>query len=69
MKKIGLLSDTHSYLDPALFEHLAGCDELWHAGDVGNIRVLDQLEAFKPVRVVYGNIDDRAVQIRRKPTF
>jgi putative phosphoesterase len=62
--KIGLLSDTHSYLDPTLFDHFADCDEVWHAGDVGDPSVLTQLEAFKPVRGVYGNIDDQAIQQR-----
>ena len=62
--KIGLLSDTHSYLDPRVFEYFADCDELWHAGDVGDPALLDQLEAFKPLRGVYGNIDDTAVRNR-----
>ncbi|MBL7856159.1 MAG: metallophosphoesterase family protein [Cyclobacteriaceae bacterium] len=60
--KIGLLSDTHSHLDPAVFEHFKNCDEIWHAGDIGNIDVVNQLQAFKPFRAVYGNIDD--VEIR-----
>lgn len=55
--KIGLLSDTHSYLDPKVFEHFSGCDEIWHAGDIG-YDVIEKLKAFKPVRVVFGNIDD-----------
>ncbi|NJB85596.1 hypothetical protein GGR26_001341 [Lewinella marina] len=62
--RIGLLSDTHSYLDPAILEHFAGCDEVWHAGDVGDPAVLDALEAFRPVRGVYGNIDDTAIRQR-----
>lgn len=57
MKKIGLLSDTHGYLDPAVFEHFKNCDEVWHAGDIGDKKVIDELQAFKPVRAVYGNID------------
>ena len=64
--KIGLLSDTHSYLDPAVLEHFADCDEIWHAGDVGEATVLDTLEAQKPVRGVYGNIDDTTIR-RRLP--
>ncbi len=63
---VGLLSDTHSYLDPTLFEHFADCDELWHAGDVGDAELLNRLEAFKPVRGVYGNIDGTEVR-RRLP--
>ena len=57
MKRIGLLSDTHSYLDPAIFKHFQECDEIWHAGDIGEIEVLDELNKFKPTRAVYGNID------------
>ncbi|WP_116127962.1 metallophosphoesterase family protein [Lewinella sp. IMCC34183] len=64
MIRIGLLSDTHSYLDPAILEHFADCDEVWHGGDVGDPAVLDTLEAFAPVRGVYGNIDD--TEIRRR---
>jgi putative phosphoesterase len=64
--KVGLLSDTHSYLDPKVFEYFADCDEVWHGGDVGDESLLDQLEAFKPLRGVYGNIDDTAVR-RRLP--
>lgn len=62
--KIGLLSDTHSHLPDAVFKHFADCDEIWHGGDVGDPAVLDQLEAFKPLRGVYGNIDDTAVRQR-----
>ena len=57
MKRIGLLSDTHSYLDPHIFKHFEECDEVWHAGDVGDHVVANQLEDFKPLRMVYGNID------------
>lgn len=56
--RIGLLSDTHSYLDPAVFDHFADCDEIWHAGDVGLDTVAKQLAQFKPLRIVSGNIDD-----------
>lgn len=62
MKKIGILSDTHNYLDPKLIEHFSDCDEIWHAGDIGSPEVTDQLQLAKPVRAVYGNIDDRTVQ-------
>ena len=58
MKRIGLLSDTHSYLDPKIFEYFKDCDELWHAGDIGDYQVVEALEAFKPLKAVYGNIDD-----------
>lgn len=59
--KIGLLSDTHGFLDPKVFDYFKDRDELWHAGDAGPY-VIDQLEAFKPTKVVYGNIDDMDFQ-------
>jgi putative phosphoesterase len=62
MKRIGLLSDTHSYLHPHIFSHFEECDELWHAGDVGDIKLLDKLREFKPLRGVYGNIDGHEVR-------
>ena len=62
--KIGLLSDTHSYLDPKVFEHFQSCDEIWHAGDIGTGSVADELEKFKPLRAVFGNIDDPSMQAR-----
>ncbi len=57
MIKIGLISDTHSYLDTAVFKYFDKCDEIWHAGDFGNSAVADDLLAFKHLRGVYGNID------------
>jgi len=60
--KIGLLSDTHSYLDDAVFKHFDACDEVWHAGDFGDIAVFEQLHAFKPFRGVYGNIDQKDIR-------
>lgn len=57
MLKIGLISDTHSYLDPAVFEHFKEMDEIWHMGDIGEMRVYDELAAFKPTRAVWGNIE------------
>jgi uncharacterized protein len=57
MIKIGLISDTHGYLDERVFEYFAGCDEIWHAGDIGDPDVMKKLEAFKPAVAVYGNID------------
>lgn len=61
--KIGLLSDTHSHLEDSVFEYFAECDEIWHAGDFGE-GVLDKLEAFKPVRAVFGNIDSQNLRQR-----
>ena len=62
MIKIGLISDTHSYLDPKVLEVFKDVDEIWHAGDIGDISVADQLKAFKPFYAVYGNIDDKDVR-------
>lgn len=62
--KIGLLSDTHGYLDPKIFDYIASCDEIWHAGDIGSTELADALENFKPLKAVYGNIDDMTMQRR-----
>ena len=62
MTRIGLISDTHSYLHPHVASHFEECDEIWHAGDVGDIHILDELKKIKPVRGVYGNIDGREVR-------
>ncbi len=61
MKTIGLISDTHGFLDDAVFKHFADCDEIWHAGDFGP-DVAERLAAFKPLRGVYGNIDDKEIR-------
>ncbi len=61
--KIGLLSDTHSFLDERVYTHFAECDEVWHAGDFGSLEVLKKLQAFKPLRGVYGNIDGAEIRI------
>ena len=62
MKKIGLISDTRSFLDDAVFTHFDKCDEIWHAGDFGNLQLADQLAKFKPLRGVYGNIDGQDIR-------
>ena len=67
--KIGLLSDTHSHLDPKVLEHFKQCDEIWHAGDIGDGGVITELETVKPVRAVYGNIDDKDLQARWPEDF
>lgn len=65
MKRIGLLSDTHSVWDDRYAIHFAGCDEIWHAGDVGDISIIQQLENVAPVvRAVAGNIDGAVVRRR-----
>ncbi|TPE46149.1 metallophosphoesterase family protein [Pontibacter mangrovi] len=62
MLKIGLLSDTHSYLDDQILRHLSDRDEIWHAGDFGSMEVSDRLQQLAPLRGVYGNIDDAAIR-------
>ncbi len=61
--KILLLSDTHGYLDEGILKHAAAADEIWHAGDFGNIELADQLQKIKPLRGVWGNIDGKDVRI------
>ena len=63
MMRIGLISDTHNYLDDAVFRHFEQCDEVWHAGDFGTAAVADKLKAFKPLRGVYGNIDGQDIRL------
>lgn len=63
MKKIGLISDTHSVVHPKLFDFFAEVDEIWHVGDFGDIKVAEALQKFKPLRGVYGNVD--GTEIRR----
>jgi len=60
--KIGLISDTHGWIHPGLYEYFALCDEIWHAGDIGNIETADALASFKPFKAVFGNIDDAMVR-------
>ena len=66
MKKILLLSDTHSYIDKAIIKYAKQADEIWHAGDIGKIEVLDELEKITKVRPVYGNIDNHIVRSSTK---
>ena len=62
MTRIGLISDTHSYLDDKVFKHFENCDEIWQAGDFGTLELADPLAAFKPLRGVYGNIDGKDIR-------
>lgn len=57
MKKILLLSDTHGYIDDAILKYVKQADEVWHAGDIGDLKVTDTIKKLKPLRAVYGNID------------
>ena len=58
MTKILLLSDTHGYIDENVLKYVKQADEVWHAGDIGDLRVTDAIKKLKPLRAVYGNIDD-----------
>ena len=62
MKKILLISDTHGYIDEKIVKYANKVDEIWHAGDVGDISVSDKLKKIKPLRGVYGNIDDQKIR-------
>ncbi|MCD7973936.1 MAG: metallophosphatase family protein [Candidatus Azobacteroides sp.] len=62
MLKVGLLSDTHAYWDSRYALHFADCDEIWHAGDIGSLEIIEKLTAIKPVRAVYGNIDGQEIR-------
>jgi putative phosphoesterase len=62
MKKILLLSDTHGYLDDAIIEHVNAADEVWHAGDIGSVNVCDKISKLKPLKGVFGNIDDHVIR-------
>ena len=57
-----MISDTHNFLDDAIFRYFEQCDEIWHAGDFGNIGLAEKLTAFKPLKGVYGNIDGNDIQ-------
>ncbi|MDH5474307.1 MAG: metallophosphatase family protein [Cyclobacteriaceae bacterium] len=59
---IGLISDTHSYLDDKVFNYFKHCDEIWHAGDIGDYSLIKQLSDFKPTRAIYGNIDGTEIR-------
>ena len=58
MTRILLLSDTHSHLDEKILKYVNQADEVWHAGDIGDLQVTDTLKKLKPLRAVWGNIDD-----------
>lgn len=64
MKKIGLLSDTHSFWDSKYEKYFKECDEIWHAGDIGSTEVADKLAEIAPLRAVFGNIDGGDLRLR-----
>ena len=63
---IGLIADTHGYLDPQVESYFKSCDEIWHAGDIGNHDILDALNQIKPTYAVYGNIDGHEIRLSCK---
>ena len=63
MLRIGILSDTHSSVHPRIFDFFKDCDELWHGGDIGNLKTAEELQKFKPFRAVYGNIDGNDLKL------
>ncbi len=63
MPRIGLISDTHGTVSPRILDFFSGCDEIWHAGDIGNVETAAELASFKPLKAVYGNIDGTEVRI------
>jgi len=66
VKQIVLLSDTHHTLDERFFPHFENADEIWHAGDIGSLEITDTLKKYAPIRVVYGNIDDKIIRTEFK---
>lgn len=69
MTRIGLISDTHHYLDEQVLVHLNDCDQIWHAGDFGTVAIADRLNASKPLKGVYGNIDGMDIRSRYPETL
>uniref|UniRef100_UPI004047B7D0 metallophosphoesterase family protein n=1 Tax=Polaribacter sp. TaxID=1920175 RepID=UPI004047B7D0 len=63
MKKILLLSDTHSFIDAQILKFVQHSDEVWHAGDIGNLNVTESIQKLKPLKAVYGNIDDAMARL------
>ncbi|MFN8207108.1 MAG: metallophosphoesterase family protein [Bacteroidales bacterium] len=66
MTRIGVLSDTHGFLDPRILEFFEKVDQIWHAGDIGSISIADELKEYKPLVAVHGNIDDHIVRMQYK---
>ena len=63
LKKILLLSDTHGYIDEKIISHTNYVDEVWHAGDIGDTRVINSIKLLKPIKAVYGNIDSNEIRM------
>ncbi|MGF1555011.1 metallophosphoesterase family protein [Paucihalobacter sp.] len=69
MTKILLLSDTHSYIDDMVIKHIKNADEVWHAGDIGDLKVTEAIKKLKPLRAVYGNIDGSEARLEFPETI
>jgi len=63
LTRIGIISDTHGYVHPRIVGFFSGVDEIWHAGDIGDIAIANKLKEFKPLKAVFGNIDDNIVRL------
>ena len=63
MRVIGLISDTHGFLDSRFTSHLQKCDEIWHAGDIGNLEIAEKLKEIAPLKAVFGNIDNHKIRL------
>ncbi|MDA9666466.1 metallophosphatase family protein [bacterium] len=62
MKKIGIISDTHGFWDEAYKRYFSECDEIWHAGDIGHLKITDELQKIAPLKAVFGNIDNNEIR-------
>jgi uncharacterized protein len=69
MKRIGILSDTHGYVPAQLYDFFKDCDELWHAGDWGDLKTYEAVKAFKPLKTVWGNIDGKELRMEMPETL
>lgn len=69
MTRIGLLSDTHTFVHPSVFNSFKDCDEIWHVGDIGNLETAQKLEKFKPFKAVFGNIDGQGLRLSYPETL
>ena len=63
LKNILLLSDTHGYIDEKIISYINYVDEVWHAGDIGDVKVIDSIKLLKPIKAVYGNIDSNEIRM------